>query len=479
MHEELRFHENMTLLLKDPSARSPDADPLSPQGAEVNRSKMGHIPALDGIRGLAILIVLIYHFTPQGDGVQHGIAQIIARTIDMGWTGVDLFFVLSGFLITGILLRSKSSPRYFLNFYGRRTLRIFPLYYFVLLLVAIALRTIPALSQYDKMRSDWKYYWFYGTNFLVARDGWNVQGQKWLYLGYLWSLAVEEHFYLFWPVVVRLFSARSLIGVCLAILVIAPVLRGLSPILGQSERASDVLTQCRMDTLAIGALLAVFVQQTSPARVLRRFGWIGLMCSILFAAYVVQSVRFPGFAATPFRIFGRSIVALMFASLICLAINGNWITTVMTWRPMRFFGVYSYGIYIYHGALMGCLMAWLTTETIELQLRQCLDRHCSSLHSVHSRTNADRGAQLSSTGKTLPETKAVFLKRDWRPRNTAEYSYRCGLCAEHVRRLEFGNAPPLRTRLTGLTKVVRSFSSIDSRVFCRRGRSGRRAVKDG
>ena len=79
---------------------------------------MGHIPALDGIRGLAILIVLIYHFTPQGDGVQHGIAQIIARTIDMGWTGVDLFFVLSGFLITGILLRSKSSPRYFLNFYG-------------------------------------------------------------------------------------------------------------------------------------------------------------------------------------------------------------------------------------------------------------------------------------------------------------------------------------------------------------------------
>ena len=104
------------------------------------------------------------------------------------------------------------------------------------------------------------------------RDGWNVPGQKWLYLGYLWSLAVEEHFYLFWPVVVRLFSARSLIGVCLAILVIAPVLRGLSPILGQSERASDVLTQCRMDTLAIGALLAVFVQQTSPARVLRRLG---------------------------------------------------------------------------------------------------------------------------------------------------------------------------------------------------------------
>jgi peptidoglycan/LPS O-acetylase OafA/YrhL len=354
----------MTLLQKDPSVRSSDEDPLSPQGAEVNRSKLGHIPALDGIRGLAILMVLIYHFTPQGDGVQHGITQIIARTIDMGWMGVDLFFVLSGFLITGILLRSKSSPRYFLNFYGRRALRIFPLYYCVLLLVAIALRSIPALSPYDKMRSDWKYYWFYGTNFLVARDGWNVPGQRWLYLGYLWSLAVEEHFYLFWPLVVRIFSARWLIGVCLAILVIAPVLRGLSPILGQSERASDVLTQCRMDALAIGALLAVFVQQTSPVQVLRRFGWIGLTCSILFAAYAVQSVRFPGFEATPFRIFGHSVVALGFAWLICLAISGNWISTVMTWRPMRFFGVYSYGIYIYHGVLMGCLMAWFTTERL-------------------------------------------------------------------------------------------------------------------
>jgi peptidoglycan/LPS O-acetylase OafA/YrhL len=364
MHEELRFCANMTTLLKDPPARFSDADPLSLRGAEVNRSKLGHIPALDGIRGLAILMVLIYHFTPQGDAVQHGITQTIARIIDMGWTGVDLFFVLSGFLITGILLRSKSSPRYFVNFYSRRALRIFPLYYFVLILVAIALHTIPALSQYDKMRSDWPYYWFYATNFLVARDGWNVPGQRWLYLGYLWSLAVEEHFYLFWPVIVRLFSRRSLIGGCLAIMAIAPILRGLSPILGQSDRASDILTQCRMDTLAIGALLAVFVQQTSSVQVLRRFGWIGLICSILFAAYVVESVRFPGFAATPFRIFGHSIVALMFAWLICLAISGNWITAAMTWRPLRFFGVYSYGIYIYHGVLMGCLMAWFTTERL-------------------------------------------------------------------------------------------------------------------
>ncbi|MGD0138265.1 MAG: acyltransferase [Tepidisphaeraceae bacterium] len=322
---------------------------------------MGHVPALDGIRGLAILIVVIFHITPMGEDANHGVALLIARILNTGAMGVDLFFVLSGFLITGILLRSKSSPRYFLNFYGRRALRIFPLYYFVLTLVTIGLYTIPSWRPYNNLRSHWPSYWFYGTNFIVARHGWEILEAKSVGLGYLWSLAVEEHFYLFWPFMVWLFSERGLTRVCLAMMVTAPVLRGLSLFLGQEETASAVLTQCRMDSLATGALLSILVHYKSPAEVLRRFRWIGLISGVLFVAYnAIRVIHIPGFPLAPTRIFGNSILAFAFASLICLVLGGGWTTGLMSWRPLRLFGVYSYGIYIYHGILLGYLMTWFT-----------------------------------------------------------------------------------------------------------------------
>ena len=183
---------------------------------------MGHIPALDGIRGVAILMVVLCHLAPAVNSAKHGFVQVVARMADQGAIGVDLFFVLSGFLITGILLRSKSSPRFFVNFYGRRAVRIFPLYYFFLTLIAIGLFTIPAWKQYQNLRDHWPSYWFYGTNFLIARYGWGILGQKAFGLGYLWSLAVEEHF----TCSGRSWSGCSpspLIRVCLVIIVIAPV----------------------------------------------------------------------------------------------------------------------------------------------------------------------------------------------------------------------------------------------------------------
>jgi peptidoglycan/LPS O-acetylase OafA/YrhL len=348
----------MILFLHDSGRRETKSDPLSLAGGDVNRSKIGHIPALDGIRGVAILLVLICHFIPGGEATKHGVGQILARIAILGWTGVDLFFVLSGFLITGILLRSKPLPRYFVNFYGRRVLRIFPLYYFVLAVVAIGLFTIPSWSSYDKLRTHWASYWFYATNFICARHGWAILAEKKLDLTFLWSLAVEEHFYLFWPLMVWLFSERSLTRACVAMIVIAPILRWLSPYLGQQDIAPYALTQCRMDSLATGALLAVMVHYRSPAEVLRRLGWIGLISAILWLAYVVQSVRIHGYAAAPFRVGGHSILAFMFAGMICLALMGGWTAAMMTWRPLRFFGVYSYGIYIYHGILQAYLLDW-------------------------------------------------------------------------------------------------------------------------
>jgi peptidoglycan/LPS O-acetylase OafA/YrhL len=352
----------MTLSTQSPPQRLPDSDPLSLDGSEVNRSKMGHIPALDGIRGVAILMVLLCHLAPEVNTAKHGFVQIIARIADQGAIGVDLFFVLSGFLITGILLRSKSSSRYFLNFYGRRALRIFPLYYFFLILIAIGLFTIPAWKHFQNLRDHWPAYWFYGTNFLVARYGWGILGQEKFGLGYLWSLAVEEHFYLFWPFMVWLFSERALTRVCLVIIVIAPITRSLLPLAGLGELAAYVLTPCRMDALAAGALLATLIHYKPPAEVLRRFGWIGLISALLFAAYYVQVIRRPGFGHATYCIIGYTVVAFMFGTLICLVLAGGWMTTLMSWRPLRFFGVYSYGIYIYHGVLLGYLKSWFSIE---------------------------------------------------------------------------------------------------------------------
>src|SRR5918993_3694728 len=137
------------------------------------RPHAGVIPALDGLRGIAILLVMLHHFT-----FYRPISGIDARIGDVvffGWIGVDLFFVLSGFLITGILLDTRDSKRYFTSFYARRTLRIFPLYYLVLFLAFVVLPQFPAvhlvLAGNDASPPQWP-YWFYVTNFSIADGGW-------------------------------------------------------------------------------------------------------------------------------------------------------------------------------------------------------------------------------------------------------------------------------------------------------------------
>jgi peptidoglycan/LPS O-acetylase OafA/YrhL len=162
-------------------------------------------PRLDGVRGIAILLVLVYHLTLYGGMAPNGpFLDRLWRT----WTlplglGVDLFFVLSGFLITGILLDTKDGPDYFRNFYARRFLRIFPLYYATL---AATFLLIPAV------RLDAVWYWTYLINYRFADVGW----PRVAYLGHFWTLAVEEQFYLVWPALVFFVPRRVLPWLCVA-----------------------------------------------------------------------------------------------------------------------------------------------------------------------------------------------------------------------------------------------------------------------
>jgi peptidoglycan/LPS O-acetylase OafA/YrhL len=206
---------------------------------EVARS--GHLPALDGVRGLAILLVMLTHFTL----VQQG--PVLDRLVGMagrfGWTGVDLFFVLSGFLITSILLSSRGTGHYFRNFYARRTLRIFPLYFFVIFIATVVIPSLPfAWTEHFRVEN-WTrpLYWLYLSNFAItfSPDASNDM------LGLTWSLAIEEQFYLIWPILVLLLSRRALWWTCIGAVALSVVTRTLFVIGGAERLYAYVLTPSR------------------------------------------------------------------------------------------------------------------------------------------------------------------------------------------------------------------------------------------
>jgi peptidoglycan/LPS O-acetylase OafA/YrhL len=164
-----------------------------------------HCPELDGLRGIAILLVTLYRCTKEIDpSLSTGFAWI-RRVNEFGERGVDLFFVLSGFLITGILLKTKSRPHYFRNFIVRRALRIFPLYYLSLAIFLFVIPSVIATQSFELPRSNQFYLWTYTSNVYMSwTNAWSFGP-----LDHFWSLAVEEHFYLIWPAVVFFLSPKD------------------------------------------------------------------------------------------------------------------------------------------------------------------------------------------------------------------------------------------------------------------------------
>src|SRR5262245_35087776 len=171
----------------------------------------GHQPGLDGVRGVAILMVMAIHFV--GDSTARTLGQtLLVKAAGYGLLGVDLFFVLSGFLITGILLDAKNRPHYFRNFYALRTLRIFPLYYAVLAVLLLLIPAVTTLSPLlEQAREQQGWLWTYTTNFYVA---YTSSWRSLTYVTHFWSLASEEHFYLVWPLVVFALRRKALERVC-------------------------------------------------------------------------------------------------------------------------------------------------------------------------------------------------------------------------------------------------------------------------
>src|SRR2546421_1955070 len=305
-----------------------------------------HIPSLDGLRGLAIILVLLFHFTPEGGG--HTLIGVLTRWVSrLGWCGVDLFFVLSGFLITGILFDAKGSPHYFRNFYMRRVLRIFPLYYGVLLVVFVVVPLFHPMTSPEDRRlvANQHWLWLYGANIPQAMSNdWPLES-SWVKLNHFWSLAVEEHFYLVWPAIVFAFSRKTLMRICAGCIVVALGLRCCAYFLW-NDTAAYVLTPCRMDELAMGALIALAARGAGGIEgMVRAARWIA---AILFVSLML--IWFQDMEDVNYTI-SLTILAAFFGALLVVAVGGKIASLVFRNSLLRFFGKYSYGIYVFHWVL--------------------------------------------------------------------------------------------------------------------------------
>jgi peptidoglycan/LPS O-acetylase OafA/YrhL len=319
-----------------------------PGKAVIPKGKTGHILALDGIRGAAILAVMTYHAARNLQYVGSH-EQIVQGLVGVGWIGVDLFFVLSGFLITGILLDAKGSDGYFRSFYARRVLRIFPLY---LTFVALATWIAPAMKwttthEAAVLRGSQGWYWTYLVNGMIARGGWSAAVWK---TGHLWSLSVEEQFYLLWPALVFLVSRRTLVRTGVGILLAGSVLRAAFVAMNGPAIGVYVLLPTRMDGLAMGAVLAALARDPESWRSLRRWTIPSAVTATAMLAFVYRRdlleptgmwTEIAGFPALSL-LFGATIVSALSAP------DGSWRASLWKHPLMRFFGRYSYGLYVWH-----------------------------------------------------------------------------------------------------------------------------------
>lgn len=292
-------------------------------------SEKMYYPGLDGLRGVATLLVVIYHYLP---------------SFRIGWIGVDLFFVLSGFLISSILLQTKDKKHYFRNFYIRRALRIFPVYFLFLLVFYLGLEFF-----FDEKGSSsaFRYYsdhqlWFltFLQNWLIIREGPPPEP----YLIHFWSLAVEEQFYLFWPFAIFLIRSLKTTKILLFLFFMVAFCLRLYFWFDQAPNQPFYYhSLARFDSLAAGSFLAIIVYRKQSISITVRTIITVLFFALIFTAWLgYNSFEHNSFL---FATIGYSISAAFF-TIICY----NSLTDVRFLHHglLQFFGRISYGMYVFH-----------------------------------------------------------------------------------------------------------------------------------
>lgn len=327
-----------------------------------------HIPALDGLRAFAVVGVMGNHLFP---GNPTGfVSKTIAWLFAFGVTGVDLFFVLSGFLITGILFDSLYDPRFFRKFYARRVLRIFPLYYGILALFLL----LSLLQRIPDRRELLSFALYLQNTSWIANPSWALTPPRTLPLSHFWSLAVEEQFYLVWPFVVWLVRGRRpLLWICVAAALGCPVLRALRELHGASYQQIHSNTLCRADTLLAGGALALALR--SPRfhdAILQAVRWlyVALLPVLVMMFGVGPKAGLPQTAASALY---PTFLLCFYAAVLASALQPGWFAHLSSQPLLRWIGKYSYGLYIYHLVLF---------HWIDEPMKSLLSRHIASKGAV-------------------------------------------------------------------------------------------------
>jgi peptidoglycan/LPS O-acetylase OafA/YrhL len=321
------------------------------KGMETNLKR--HVPELDGLRGFAILAVILGH--NMGLPASRAVERILSGATSLSWTGVDLFFVLSGFLIGGILLDARGASNYFQVFYARRFFRIFPIYYIWLVLYVLLLTfgrsflrahvasgVVPALDF-----ETWSHF-LYLQNFLA---GGYVAIADWC-VGVTWSLAVEEQFYLIAPVAVRFLNRRTLSWALVGTVLLAPLIRLF--VRSEFENGPDLgytLMFCRADALALGMLAALVVREENwKKKILANLKMLEIVSGILAVGMIGIWIWAKNPRLLSAQSFGYTWIAFFYVSILLLAITSpaGLIARLSRVPWLRELGRVSYCMYIIH-----------------------------------------------------------------------------------------------------------------------------------
>jgi peptidoglycan/LPS O-acetylase OafA/YrhL len=308
------------------------------------------IAEVDGLRGLAILLVWLFHYI-KNSVVGHSVGLSIALApLRLSWSGVDLFFVISGYLIAGNLLASKESANYYRTFYLRRFCRILPLYYLWLVIFILGLSLAPNVlaGTFNSSIPIWS-YWTFCQNFLMTMR--KTLGSQWLFI--TWSLAVEEQFYLILPILMHRIARRTLFVLLSFAFISAPVIRVLFLMRGNAAGSLTILI-CRADALSLGVLLALMAPYHN---LIRRRPLFYLSFAILWLGTVYFAFGHYGEVVTAIR---GTWLALFYANILVLVIvnPGPIERLVFGNRLLVRLGTISYAVYLFHEGIR-CLLHWL------------------------------------------------------------------------------------------------------------------------
>lgn len=315
--------------------------------------KLKHYNELDGARAIAVIMVMFYHFF-QDINTSNETLLIIKKLSLFGKTGVSLFFVLSGFLITRILLNTKKYNSYFKSFYIRRILRIFPLYYFFLILYYFILPLLP--ERFFASFSEQIWYWVFLQNFALTFD-WKSIGPN-----HYWSLSVEEHFYIFWPLIIYYFPVKKIKWGIISLCIISFFTR---IILIKNNIEESQFTFARFDELAIGSFLAVLELENRLTKNLKKF-------LLAFAIFLLPLI-FISLRNGNSSLFESSIKYLVLGLVygtfvgIIISLNAqNWFKNLLKTNFMRFTGKISFGLYVYHPICFMLIIQYLKISNLAL-----------------------------------------------------------------------------------------------------------------